>query len=206
MFLPPAAVCPVMPAGNLAGFAAELGIEADPLSAFVSVDRAATAAPDLAADAPATTEPTTVATGTGALIPVVTRGFGVASGSSAAAAPPTSEGATSDAPASAQDTTGLVAAAGVLLQAALLDDSTFAADISAANPQAQTVAPTEGLEGEIVGHCAAASGPGADTCTTWWHQEGLAIGLELTGPVATFDTGMETISSMVPVEIGRAQV
>lgn len=205
VFLQPDVGCPALPVDNLVWFADSLGIDADPLSAFASVDTAERAAPDLNGGAAAQPGASVAESDTSAAEPgastaeagpavnqvlVATCGFGVASGG--AAAPSTT-------PATGSESAGPPPAEGVLLRVALFDDSTFADDVVAQHPDAQVVSPTtEGLEGELVGYCTPATGAGASDCTVWWHDDGLGIGIELTGPTATFDAASGAVEAMTP--------
>lgn len=208
VFLPAGIDCPVLPTANLVWFANDLGIEVDHESAFASIGPAERIAPDLVAVTPGGAAPSSAPAASDAAVVdaptlVTTCGFGVPAGSTdGGAATPTISAETTTPETTAESVTGddgLVPAEGLLLRVAAFDDSTFADDVATEHPDAEVVSPSvEGLDGEIVGHCAAAPGAAADACTVWWHQDGLGIGVELAGPTATFANGSATVQAMTP--------
>lgn len=81
--------------------------------------------------------------------------------------------------------------------ATAIDDSEFAAAITEIDPEAVVASPAGELDGELVGSCDAT----IDRCQAWWHQDGLAIGLDVTGFELDTDGALALVEDVVPTAL-----
>lgn len=189
----PTLPCPILPDENLDYFAEQAGLTPDAEPSSVEVADAAVLAPDLS-----TVDPDSGALGVACTASTV---------SGTAATVDIGETAGTDVTAQGGDSlpAGSISLEGdtapnlpeLTVVATSMDDSEFAAAITAADPDAVVTSPDGAVGGELVGHCDTT----IDRCQAWWHQDGLVIGITLAGVGSDVTTAVDLIDDIVPSAI-----